>query len=177
MTGIRAEIRGLKEVQAKMEQVVKDLNGAPYLNAMRDATLIVTRDAKRNAPVDTGRLRASITPEVKQRWLTTQGVVGSNVKYAPYVELGTRPHWPPLGAIQGWVHRKGLAGVYSIKTHRRVGGKAQQQSEDRQIAFLISRAIAARGTKPVEFLKRAFDDNKERIVALLGRAVTGIVRK
>ena len=153
MSDLRTEIHGLKEAQAKMEQVVKDLNGAPYLNAMRDATLLVTRDAKINAPVDTGRLRASITPEVKQRWRRVEGVVGSNVKYAPYVELGTRPHWPPPGALATWARRHGID------------------------EFLVQRAIGRRGTKAVEFLKRAFEDNSERIVALLGHAVGRIVRK
>ncbi|KPJ77284.1 MAG: hypothetical protein AMJ81_00035 [Phycisphaerae bacterium SM23_33] len=55
---------------------------------MRDATLLVERHAKINAPVDTGRLRASITPEVRQQSNTVQGVVGSNVVYAPFQELG-----------------------------------------------------------------------------------------
>jgi hypothetical protein len=40
-----------------------DLHGEPMLQGMRNATLLVTRDAKRFAPVDTGRLRASITPD------------------------------------------------------------------------------------------------------------------
>ena len=47
--------------------------------------IIVQNEARRMAPVDTGRLRASIT--VKR---TPDGaVVGSNVEYAPYVEYGT----------------------------------------------------------------------------------------
>ena len=41
-------------------------------------------------PVDTGRLRASITPDVVQRDTVVQGLVGSNVLYAPYQEFGTR---------------------------------------------------------------------------------------
>lgn len=153
MSNLRVEIRGLKEAQAKMEQVVKDLNGAPYLNAMRDATLIVTRDAKINAPVDTGRLRASITPQVRQRWTHIEGVVGSNVKYAPYVELGTRPHFPPPGALATWARRHGIS------------------------EFLVQRAIGLRGTKAVKFLQRAFEDNIQRIVGILGHAVGRIVRK
>jgi len=48
------------------------------------------REAKDRAPVDTGRLRASITFEDEMR---SNGflrlVVGSNVDYAPFVEFGT----------------------------------------------------------------------------------------
>lgn len=85
MTGIRVEIQGLKEAQAKMEQVARDVHGTPMVDAMKQATLLVEGDAKRNAPVDTGRLRASIMPEVRVAGVfnrTVQGVVGSNVQYA-----------------------------------------------------------------------------------------------
>lgn len=42
--------------------------------------------AKKECPVDTGRLRNSIT---HQRYDENTEVIGSNVEYAPYVELGT----------------------------------------------------------------------------------------
>ena len=85
---IKAEIKGLKEAQRKTEQVVKDMQGSPFFNAMRKATLYVQRDAKRLAPVDTGRLRASIAPEVRTAMAGQRvvGVVGSNVVYAPAQE-------------------------------------------------------------------------------------------
>lgn len=46
--------------------------------------------AKRQAPVDTGRLRSSIT------YVEEEGVfkVGSNVEYAPFVEFGTEDRAP-----------------------------------------------------------------------------------
>jgi hypothetical protein len=56
------------------------------------ARQVVAR-AKVLAPVDTGRLRASIRVErrstfgLRQRW-----TVGSDVEYAPMVNDGTRPH-------------------------------------------------------------------------------------
>jgi phage gpG-like protein len=128
MTVNRIEIRGLEEAQAKAEQVASDLRGGPFLQGMRDATLIVTRAAKVNAPVDTGRLRASITPEVREHGPTVQGVVGSNVEYAPYQELG-------------WTTASG----------KEVPGK--------------------------HYLRRALEDNAEKIFKLLGRVVSFIVRK
>lgn len=42
--------------------------------------------AKKRCPVDTGRLRNSIT---HQRYDENTEVIGTNVEYAPYVELGT----------------------------------------------------------------------------------------
>lgn len=88
--GIRVEVEGIEEARMKFDQVARDLSGPPFEDAMHQATLIVTRDAKINAPVDTGRLRASITPEVVTRDTVVQGIVGSNVEYAPFQELGTK---------------------------------------------------------------------------------------
>ena len=90
MTVIDVEVKGLIELQRKTERMVADIHGAPILNAMRDSTLLVQRGARINAPVDTGRLRASITPEIRQSGNDILGVVGSNVLYAPYQEFGTR---------------------------------------------------------------------------------------
>ena len=123
------------------------------INAMRDSTLYVTRDAKKNAPVDTGRLRASITPEVSTAGETVQGVVGSNVMYAPYVELGTRPHWPPRAALEVWARRHHMS------------------------VFLVQRSIGLLGTAGRHYLQRAFDDNKDKIEKRIGQAVDAIVNK
>jgi HK97 gp10 family phage protein len=158
---IKAEIKGLKEVQAKMEQVVRDITGTPMLNAMRKATLIVMRDARKNAPVDRGRLRASITPEVVTQANVVQGIVGSNVVYAPFVELGTRPHTPPWTPIFEWAMRK-------LKGDR---------SGARALAASVRASIRARGTIAKRYLERALEDNAPKIFKILGNVVTTIVEK
>lgn len=45
--------------------------------------------AKRDCPVDTGRLRNSITHAVMQENGETAAIIGTNVEYGPFVELGT----------------------------------------------------------------------------------------
>ena len=85
-SSIQLEIEGIQAVTDKLEQVARDLHGPPMLEGMRDATMLVTRQARINAPVDTGRLRASIAPEVRQAGKTVRGVVGSNVRYAAFQE-------------------------------------------------------------------------------------------
>lgn len=93
---IRIEVKGLKELQKKNTEAIKALEGTPMVRIMQKATLWVTADAKRppNMPVDTGRLRASITPKIERVMFLgenrVRGIVGSNVFYAPYQELGTR---------------------------------------------------------------------------------------
>lgn len=54
--------------------------------------------AKENCPVDTGRLRNSITHEVEMG--DKSAIIGTNVEYAAFVELGTskmraRPYLRP----------------------------------------------------------------------------------
>jgi HK97 gp10 family phage protein len=56
--------------------------------AMQKAVKDVERWAKQNAPVDTGRLRSSIGGDVKSSFGEIVGIVGTNVKYAPFVEEG-----------------------------------------------------------------------------------------
>lgn len=149
------EIRGLLETQAKMEQVVADLKGGPFLTAMQQATLLVARTAKQLAPVDSGRLRASITPEIRSDPVggTVMGVVGSNVEQAAPMELGTKPHWPPRAALETWAKRHGVN------------------------VFVVMRAIAKKGTKPRRYLQGAFEQNKSEIIRIISDGVRGIVSK
>lgn len=153
MVSLSAEVRGRLEAEQKIAQVVRDLKGEPFLRAMRDSTLQVSRTAKRLAPVDTGRLRASITPEVRLSGNNVLGVVGSNVTYAPFVELGTKPHWVPAGALAGWARRHNMN------------------------PYVVARAIARRGTQPVRFLWRAYEKHADRIQQRLEDAVERIVRQ
>lgn len=53
--------------------------------ALTQIGLMMERYAKDICPVDTGRLRASITTDHDD----TSVIVGTNVEYAPYVEFGT----------------------------------------------------------------------------------------
>ena len=58
--------------------------------------------AKALAPVDTGALRNSLTHSVNGEIVS----IGSNIEYAPYVELGTgKEYSPPPQWIQNNAHR------------------------------------------------------------------------
>lgn len=93
------------------DAVVKQVNSKIEAIMMK-AVLMVEADAKRMCPVDTGRLRASITHRVIHDRGVIQGRVGTNVHYGPDVELGTtnqsaqpylRPalenNWPAIEAM------------------------------------------------------------------------------
>ncbi len=54
------------------------------------ACLFVEGDAKKRAPVDTGKLRNSISHRVVTDYTGVVGEVGTNVEYGPFMEFGTR---------------------------------------------------------------------------------------
>jgi len=161
---VKVEVKGLKEFQRKIEQVVNDLSGPPMVEGVRDATLFVQSEAKKRAPVDTGRLRASIMPNVRTlRGGTIQGAVGSNLEYAPYIEMGTgvfadpprKAHWPPGSALDTWAKRHGF-------------------TSGAQVAFIIGKRGGLRARK---FLYNAVAENKDKIARLIGQTVGRIVEK
>lgn len=153
MPEITSSMTGAKEIQDKMSQTARDLTGPPMMDGMRRATLLVSGAAKRLSPVDTGRLRSSITPEVRTTWRTVEGVVGSNVKYAAPQELGTKAYWPPLQALELWARRHGTT------------------------AYAVAKGIAARGIRAQRYLQGAVETNRGKIQALIEGTVTRIVEK
>lgn len=117
--------------------------------------LILERETKdvltANNKIATGELRKSIRYKVTKLVSAYLVTCFANVNYSQYVYDGTRPHFPPIEQIIRWVRRKGIAGKYSIKTHKRLGNMVQQNDEDRQLALMIARSIAKKGTKGIKF--------------------------
>jgi HK97 gp10 family phage protein len=143
-TGVDETIENLKGVAQKVDDISEP---------MRQSTLLVTGSAKKNAPVDRGVLRASITPGVRDTGLAGMvGVVGSNVEYAAAMELGMEPHFVPLKALKGWARRHGIS------------------------AWLVQQAIAARGTKARRYLQKAFNTNKSRIIRIFNDYIKRITK-
>ena len=62
-------------------------------DAIKECALAIQSDAKRNCPVDTGRLRMSITSDTSNI-NNFEASVGTNVEYATHVEYGTRKQSP-----------------------------------------------------------------------------------
>lgn len=175
MAFISTEIKGALELKNKLEQVAEDLHGKPMVNTMRKATLLVTRSAKQNLSrptegvkyptVNSGQLRNSITPEVYTQKNILKGVVGSNLKQAPFMEFGTGTfvgkgkHVPPLRVLKKWVEQKNR------------GGK-------RLNAYVVQQAIARRGgLVPRRYLQRAVSDNQNEIQDMFENTVKIIVNK
>ena len=83
-----SDISGLVEVREDNREAIANAIDRALVAALEEVGLVAEGYAKRACPVDTGRLRNSIThvtrPDEKAVY------IGTNVEYAPYVELGTR---------------------------------------------------------------------------------------
>lgn len=88
-TGTGLRISGLSEAQ-KMLKKQRELINEIVRDAMAEGVLVIEGEAKRRCPVDTGRLRDSITTAAD---IEDDGKVvarvGTNVEYAAAVEYGT----------------------------------------------------------------------------------------
>ena len=67
--------------------------------------------------------------------------------YWRYIENGTKPHFPPIEAIERWITVKHI-----IPTTN--SGKIPST---KQLAFLIARGISKNGTKPTKLLQQTID--------------------
>lgn len=80
------EFEGLDEILDSLDKLAdtKQLN-----DTMEQVCALVERDAKQNAPKDTGALARSIQSKVENNDGSIQGVVFTPLEYGGYVEFGT----------------------------------------------------------------------------------------
>lgn len=75
------KIKNIEQLTTKLSKIATiDLT-----DVLTECCILVEGTAKTLCPVRDGQLRQSITHEVNPQ----MGVVGTNVEYAPYVEIGT----------------------------------------------------------------------------------------
>nr|DAL91240.1 MAG TPA: putative tail component [Caudoviricetes sp.] len=96
--------------QDNTEQVIDGIDSAIGV-ALEKIGLLAENYAAKKCPVDTGNLRASITHEVDAG--DNAVYIGTNVEYAPYVELGTsrqkaQPFLRPAASEHGAQYRQVL---------------------------------------------------------------------
>jgi len=140
MVGFSIRVTNAEEMQRKAR--ASAIMAEPIRTALKKSAYVVEGQAKRNAPVDTGRLRASITNAVDTSDLPRFATVGTNVIYARAVHEGRRPgsQPPTAGGIALWARRHGNINPYAV-----------------------ARSIKRRGIKPRPFLRTAFEENLGRI--------------
>jgi hypothetical protein len=132
------------------------------LSRVTEAALLLEKLVTEAAPVGAGPIhfRDTIFSKAALRGTSAWGVVSSPAKYAIPIELGTRPHFPPVAAIQHWVERK-------------LGHSGRDATS---VAFLIARAISRRGTPAQHPFQKGFDAGRSRAESILARITDDIAR-
>lgn len=82
-----ADSSGLVEIRENNTEQIENAINQAIAAALEEIGLSGERFAKAKCPVDTGRLRNSITHALDTG--EDSVYIGTNVEYAPYVELGT----------------------------------------------------------------------------------------
>lgn len=158
MSGLQISIPALDAITRGYREA-PDLTQREMLVAMTEATLLLQREAVEAMPRGaTGLTRQSITSDAWSVPAGVLGVVGSTQPSALYVELGTKPHMPPIAPLVPWV--------------RQVLGVAADRAE--RVAYLVARKIARKGTAAQKPFERTAQANAGQVVAMFENAAARI---
>jgi hypothetical protein len=149
--GLQSFAQGLRESPEYTDRVLQE--------AMTEATLLVQREWQENLPRVSGLTARSITSDVASTPAGVLGVVSSSQPNALCLELGTRPHMPPVAAIEPWV--KAVLGISEPK-------------EVKRVAFLVARKIAREGTPAQHLMARAVQSTEGQVIAMFERAAAKV---
>ncbi|MFU0812246.1 MAG: HK97 gp10 family phage protein [Atopobium sp.] len=86
-----SDMSGLVEVQQDNTEAIQDAIFCGIMESVERIGLVAEGYAKAKCPVDTGRLRNSIT-HVLKGGISPAVYIGTNVEYGKYVEEGTSKH-------------------------------------------------------------------------------------
>jgi hypothetical protein len=141
---------------------------------------------KRQIPVAHGELRESVRIE--------GDIIIVDAPHAAAVNFGSRPHTPPLEPLVAWVKLRGMQGLLTERQMNRLPGTTTKDAatgvaemlrahEMRgpfgysptdaavQVARMIQRAIAKKGTKAHHFIEKAMPDLRRILLEELQRAI------
>lgn len=165
MASVTLEVQGLEELQRALRRAPQ-MAQSELAISMERATYRLLTEAQRRTPVDTGRLRSSLTKAVYRGADVIEGTVGTRVFYALYIEYGTgiygegpgakgRRYFPPPGALEVWARRHGFESGYEV-----------------------ARAIWLRGgTEPRRFLRGALEHAQSWIEREFSQAVERVLKR
>ncbi len=109
------ELKGNKELQAAIRKMSKDIQDESKRET-RASGLDLQKEAKDNLndmrAWDTGNLANSILVDMIDNNETAD--IFPEAPYGLYVEVGTRPHFPPLDALEDWAKRHGFDSAWPI---------------------------------------------------------------
>lgn len=143
------EIKGDKEIAELLKRVPKEKE-AEVKAEVGDYALRIQKRAKMylrtQQTMDTGNLANSILAEFSPTEIEAE--IGPTAVYGPYQEFGTKPHFPPLEALEAWARHHGF-----------------------ESAWPICKAIARRGLPARPYLGPAYEDFAGELIIKIERVM------
>lgn len=155
---IKTDIKGLQQLSKEFPEASRQAR----FGRITEALLFLEGAVKQATPVGAGpiHLRDTIFSKVNNGE-PVEGILGTPAQYGLPVEMGTKPHFPPIAPIQHWVEYKlGYSG-----------------KEAASVAFLIARAISKRGTKGYGMFTKTFEQNEAHVLSILNSIPADIVAR
>lgn len=152
---ITIRVKGLEELSASFGKA-RSLIERHVGDGVQESAKIIRDRARRKAAsppiVFQGELGRSLFTKPSGK---LSAVIGSDAKHAPFVEFGTRPHFPPVAPLERWAKVKlGKPGL----------------------GFVIAKKIARKGTKAQPYFQPAVDESLQDVHRLIEKAVAQVVR-
>ncbi|HEY9081339.1 hypothetical protein [Magnetovibrio sp.] len=162
--GIDLDMQGVVDL-AHAFRVAPDMALDEMVRTTVAATMLLERETKERTPLGVGGrgsgASGSIAAQEPQRLAESViGEVGSPLAYIVPLELGSRPHRPPIEPLRDWVEHK-----LNI---------APEESE--RVAWAISTKIAREGTEGAFMFTNAFNANQPQIARMYEAMQARIVR-
>lgn len=160
MDALTVQVRGADELAALYRKTPEIVQQELSL-FMHGATQHMRSEVVDRTPAAMGTLRASVSASVETMADGMLGIVGTPQPYAVPVELGTKPHFPPVQALEDWVRQKlGVSGT-----------------DVRRVAYLVARKISKKGTKGHFMFRDAFEANAAEVQRQFDQTVSRIVAR
>ena len=131
---------------AQLRRELQSPGGLVWNEMLRRGNRVLNQ-ARRNAPVDEGRLRASLSLQMRQEISGPTAVVGSNLEYSVFVHEGTG-----IYAGRGMIRPRSSRFLsWPVKNNSGRGNRRYRGGRTQSRAF----AKAVRGVPPRPFLRDA----------------------
>lgn len=112
---VNVTTRGEKEIEQALKKMSSDCK-RDFKKEVYASGLDVQREARAKLKDmkawDLGNLANSIDVDLKDGGMTSE--IRPTAPYGPYVEHGTKPHFPPPDALEGWAKRHGFSSTWPI---------------------------------------------------------------
>lgn len=112
---ITVELKGEREFRRALEKMseekAREIKGEVYASGHDIRTEAQSRLRDQEVH-DTGNLKNSIMVNLKKGGMVAD--ICPEAPYAPYVEYGARPHFPPPDALERWARKHGFESAWPI---------------------------------------------------------------